>query len=457
MYTLIRFYYTDMQVDPSIFKTYDIRGIWGENLNAEIAVMIGKAYATYLKPKRVVCGRDVRVSGPEFQSAVIEGMRSMGVDVVDIGVVTSDALYFAVAKYGFDGGAMVTASHNPPQWNGIKFTRDLAKPIVGQENKDMGALVVSEAFVPVSETPGKVETFDIEPDYLQQIHSFNTEAAGRKLTVVVDPGNGTVTRFLERVMNALPYTWTAINNIPDGTFPGRNPNPLAAGALDGLGEAVRAAHADVGVAFDADADRMFLTDEQGNRISGDVLLVLLAKQFLKKYPNSPITYNLICSHMVPEEISKAGGQPIRTEVGHAFIKPAMRKYNAPFGGEISGHFYFRDHYFVDSGLVSMVVALDFLRLQDRPLSELVQDIDVYAHDAEVNSKVEDVQATLAKIKATHGEHIRDEIDGLTVEYPTWWFNARPSNTEPLLRLTVEAKTKEEMIARREELLQLIRS
>lgn len=445
-----------MQVDPSIFKTYDIRGIWGENLNAGIAVMIGKAYATYLKPKRVVCGRDVRVSGPEFQAAVIEGMRSMGVDVVDIGVVTSDALYFAVAKYGFDGGAMVTASHNPPQWNGIKFTRDAAKPIVGQENKDMGALVVSEAFVPVSDTPGSVETFDIEPDYLKQIQSFNTETPGRKLTVVVDPGNGTVTRFLDRVMSGLPYTWSAINNIPDGTFPGRNPNPLAAGALDGLGEAVRAAHADVGVAFDADADRMFLTDEQGNRISGDVLLVLLAKQFLKKYPGSPITYNLICSHMVPEEITKAGGQAIRTEVGHAYIKPAMRKYNAPFGGEISGHFYFRDHYFVDSGLVSMVVALDFLRLQDRPLSELVKEIDVYAHDAEVNSKVADTQQTLAKIKAAHGAAIRDEIDGITVEYPTWWFNARPSNTEPLLRLTVEAKTKEEMMQRREELLQLIR-
>lgn len=445
-----------MQVDPSIFKTYDIRGIWGTTLNAELATMIGRAYATYLKPKRVVCGRDVRVSGPEFQAAVIAGMRSMGVDVVDIGVVTSDALYFAVAKYGFDGGAMVTASHNPPEWNGIKFTRDLAKPIVGQENKDIGNLVVSEAFVPVKSTPGSLEAFDIEPDYLTQVRSFDSGGAGRQLKVVIDPGNGTVTRFLDKVMLGLPYDWSAINNSPDGTFPGRNPNPLAAGALDGLGEKVRASHADVGVAFDADADRMFLTDEQGVRIPGDVLLVLLAKQFLQKYPGSPITYNLICSHMVPEEITKAGGQPIRTEVGHAYIKPKMRAENAPFGGEISGHFYFRDHYFVDSGLVSMIVALDFLRQQDQPLSALVAAIDIYAHDAEVNSKVDDVQATLAKIKTAHSEHIRDEIDGLTVEYPTWWFNVRPSNTEPLLRLTVEANTKDEMIARREELLQLIR-
>lgn len=445
-----------MNVDRSIFKTYDIRGIWGATLNAELATMIGRAYATYLKPKRVVCGRDVRVSGQEFQAAVIEGMRSMGVDVVDIGVVTSDALYFAVAKYGFDGGAMVTASHNPPEWNGIKFTRDLAKPIVGQENQDIGNLVVSEAFAPVKLTPGSLEAFDIEPDYLTQVRSFDSGGAGRKLKVVIDPGNGTVTRFLDKVMLGLPYDWSAINNSPDGTFPGRNPNPLAAGALDGLGEAVRANHADVGVAFDADADRMFLTDERGQRISGDVLLVLLAKQFLQKYPGSPITYNLICSHMVPEEIAKAGGQPIRTEVGHAYIKPKMRAENAPFGGEISGHFYFRDHYFVDSGLVSMIVALDFLRQQDQQLSALVTAIDIYAHDAEVNSKVDDVKATLAKIKTAYSDHIRDEIDGLTVEYPSWWFNVRPSNTEPLLRLTVEAKTKDEMVARREELLQLIR-
>lgn len=445
-----------MNVDASIFKTYDIRGVWGDNLNAAIAEMIGQAYATYLQPRRVVCGRDVRVSGPEFQSAVIRGMRQMGVDVVDIGVVTSDALYFAVAKYGFDGGAMVTASHNPPQWNGIKFTRDLAKPIVGQENKRLAEIVADEAFVPIKSTSGTLETFDIEPDYLTQVHSFDSGAGGRKLKVVVDPGNGTVTRFLEKVMAGLPYEWSAINNIPDGTFPGRNPNPLAPGALDGLGAAVRAAKADVGVAFDADADRMFLTDEQGQRIFGDALLVLLAKQFLKKFPGSPITYNLICSHMVPEEILKAGGQPIRTKVGHADIKPAMREHNAPFGGEISGHFYYRDHYFVDSGLVSMVVALDFLRQQHEPLSKLVQEIDVYAHDAEVNSTVKDMAASLAKIRAAHQSAIRDEIDGLTVEYPTWWFNARPSNTEPLLRLTVEAKTKEEMLQRREELLALIR-
>ena len=445
-----------MNVDPTIFKTYDIRGIWGQNLNADIAEMIGKAYVTFLKPKRVVVGRDVRISGPEFQAAVIRGIRSMGVDVTDIGVVTSDALYFAVGKYGFDGGAMVTASHNPSEWNGIKFTRDRAIPIVGKENTAIGELVGNEQFKKITEREGKQEYFDIVPDYLNQVLSFHNSTPGRALRVVIDPGNGTVTRFLNDVMARLPFEWSAINVEPDGNFPGRSPNPLAPGALDGLKAAVLAAKADVGVAFDADADRMFFTDEKGERILGDVLLTLLAKQFLKLYPGSAIVYNLICSHMVPEEITKAGGRPIRSAVGHAHMKPAMRENNAPFGGEISGHFFFRDHYFADSGLDAMVAGLDFLSGQDKPLSELVKEIDVYAHDAEVNSKVADIKATMTRIKEVHSAAIRDEIDGLTVEYPTWWFNARPSNTEPLLRLTVEAKTKEEMVAHREELLKLIR-
>lgn len=444
-------------INPKIFKTYDIRGIWGEDLTAEIAEDIGRAYASYLQPKKVVCGRDVRVSGPELQGAIIAGIRSMGVDVVDLGVVTSDALYFAVAKYGYDGGAMVTASHNPPEWNGIKFTRDLAKPIAGKENTTIGQLASARNFTPVSSTEGNLTTFDIEPDYIAQIRRFDSQRPGRRLNIVIDPGNGTVTRFLDKVMKDLPYDWTAINDTPDGTFPGRNPNPLAEGALDGLGEAVRERKADVGVAFDADADRMFFTDEHGIRIFGDILLVLMARQFLKKFPGAPITYNLICSHVVPEEIIKGGGKPIRTPVGHAAIKPTMREHDAPFGGEISGHYFFRDHYYVDSGLVSMVVALDFLRSQDKSLSELVREIDIYAHDAEVNSRVDDIPAVLAKLKSTYANGRLDETDGITIEYDTWWFNARPSNTEPLLRLTVEAKDRATFDEQRKKLLDLIRS
>ncbi len=446
-----------MNVNRSIFKTYDIRGVWGETLNVEIAEAIGKAYATFLRPSRVVCGRDVRTSGPDFQAAVIRGMRSMGVDVVDIDVVTSDALYFAVGKYGFDGGAMVTASHNPPQWNGIKFTRDQAIPIVGQENQTIGDLVVSEQFTPVKDTEGSLTTQDITMDYVAQVTSFHQVREQRKLKIVIDPGNGTVIPFLDKIMAVLGHDWVGINMEPDGNFPGRNPNPIADGALDGLKAAVLAEHADVGVAFDADADRMFFMDEQGNRIFGDVLTALLAKVVLQKEPGAPIVYNLICSHMVPEEITKAGGKPIRSAVGHAHMKPAMRQNNAPFGGEISGHFFFRDHYFADSGLIAMVVGLDYLAGQDQTLSALAAAVDVYAHDAEVNSTVEDIPGTLAKIKAAYPDGKMDEVDGITIEYPTWWFNARPSNTEPLLRLTVEAQTPAEMDQRRAELLAIIRS
>ncbi|MEK7637164.1 MAG: phosphomannomutase/phosphoglucomutase [Patescibacteria group bacterium] len=446
-----------MQVDSSIFKTYDIRGVVGDNLSTEIMRAIGQAYATYLKPKRVVTGRDVRVSGPELQAALIDGIRSLGVAVVDIGVVTTDALYFAVGKYGYDGGAMVTASHNPPQWNGVKFTREQAIPLFGDQGiKQIGDIVAADGFAKQAARPGTLTNFDIQPAYVEQVLSFGTFMSARKLKVVIDPGNGTVSRFLPDVMARLPFAWSAINMEPDGTFPGRNPNPLAPGALDGLKSAVLSAKADVGVAFDADADRMFFTDEHGQRVLGDAMTALLAKHFLKLYPGSAIVYNLICSHMVPEEITKAGGQPIRSAVGHAYMKPAMRQHDAPFGGEISGHFFFRDHYYADSGLDAMVAGLDFLSGQDKPLSELVRAIDIYAHDAEVNSKVDDISGTIAKIKAVYATGAPDETDGLTVEYPTWWFNVRPSNTEPLLRLTVEAKTKEEMVARREELLKLIR-
>jgi phosphomannomutase len=257
-------------------------------------------------------------------------------------------------------------------------------------------------------------------------------------------------------MSKLPFAWEGINLEPDGNFPGRNPNPLAAGALDGLAARVVATRADLGVAFDADADRMFFIDDQGQQVLGDVLTALLAEQFLKLYPGAAIVYNLICSHMVPEVITKAGGRPIRSAVGHANMKPAMRQHDAPFGGEISGHFFFRDFYYADSGLAAMVTGLDFLSNQPKPLSELVREIDIYAHDAEVNSTVADIPATLAALKGKYANGQIDQADGLTVEYADWWFNARPSNTEPVLRLTVEAKTVELMEQRRAELLAIIR-
>ncbi|MBI5405346.1 MAG: phosphomannomutase/phosphoglucomutase, partial [Candidatus Kerfeldbacteria bacterium] len=355
-------------------------------------------------------------------------------------------------------GAIITASHNPPQWNGIKMTRDRAIPIIKDEiQKRLVEIIETERYLPVQSSEGTLTSRDIQSDYVAQVLKFNSFAPGaRRLKVVIDPGNGTTIRFLPEIMKQLPVDWEWINEQPDGNFPGRNPNPLADGALDGLSKKVIDAGADVGVAFDADADRMFFVDETGRRVSGDVLTALLAKEFLQLHPGSNIVYNLICSHMVPEEIVKAGGTPVRSPVGHAFIKPIMREHNAVFGGEISGHFFFRDHYFVDSGLVAMVVGLSYLANQAMPLSALVKAIDIYAHTAEVNTKVDDIPATLAKIKARYADGKIDEEDGVTVEYDDWWFNVRPSNTEPLLRLSVEARTTPAMEAKREELLKIIR-
>lgn len=445
-----------MTVNPAIFKTYDIRGVWGTDLTPAIGESIGRAYVTYLKPKRVVCGRDVRVSGPEWQSAIINGIRSMGVDVVDIGVVTSDALYFAVGKHGFDGGAMVTASHNPAQWNGVKFTRDQAIPLYGDQGmKQIGQIVQDDAGVLPGVSIGSYSEYDIAAEYKTQVLSFANLNPQRRLKVVIDPGNGTAIRFIPDVMAKLPVDWQGINMEPDGTFPGRNPNPLGEGALDGLRDAVVKNGADLGVAFDADADRMFFTDEQGNRIFGDVLIALLAKDFLTREPGAAIVYNLICSHMVPEEIVKSGGKPIRSAVGHAHMKPAMRANDAVFGGEISGHFFFRDHYYADSGMIAMVVGLNYLSRQTEPLSALVKKIDIYAHTAEVNTKVDDIPGTIARIKSAYADGKQDEVDGLTVEYPDWWFNVRPSNTEPLLRLSVEAKTMPGMERYRDDIIKII--
>lgn len=446
-----------MNVNPGIFKTYDIRGIWGTDLSSELAAAIGQAFATFLKPKKVVVGRDVRLSGPAMQRAFVEGVRRMGVDVTDIGVVTSDALYFAVGKYGFDAGVIVTASHNPPQWNGFKFVGKSVAPIYGDKGiKQIGQIVQDDAFDPPVASEGTYEEFEITADYLSQVLSFAGSSGGKKLKVIVDPGNGTAARFVPAIMEKLPYAWEGMNMALDGRFPGRDPNPLKQGALDGLQERVLAAKADVGVAFDADADRAFFMDEKGNRVFGDVLLALLAKHFLQWNPGAAVVYNLICSHIVPEEVRKSGGKPIRSPVGHAFIKAGMREHDAIFGGEISGHFYFRDHYYADSGLIAMVVALEYLRRQQKPLSELVRDIDIYAHTAEVNVEVDDIPAAIARVKQAFNDGTVDELDGVTVEYPEWWLNVRPSNTEPLLRISVEAKTKAEMERRRDEIIRLIR-
>lgn len=445
-----------MPVDPSLFKAYDIRGIAGKNLTPELAEAIGRAFVLYLKPRRVAVGRDVRVSGPALTAALIRGITAAGCDVMDIGIVTADALYFAVAHYGLDGGVICTASHNPPEWNGFKFTRERAVPLHSNEGIEQIRDLVTAGDLPTAKKLGTVRTRDIHHDYVQKVLSFVLAVPKRKLSVVVDPGNATAAVFLPKVFKSLPFEMFGIHMELDGNFPGRNPNPLIAGAIEPLARAVRERTADVGVAFDADADRMFLVDERGTLVRGDMLLALLAKPFLAREPGATVVYNLICSHATPEAIAADGGRPVRSRVGHAYIKPAMKRENAVLGGEVSAHFFFRDFWYADSGLSAMVASLTFLASQERPLSALVAEVQRYARGDEINTKVTDIPGTIARIKAKFADGKHDEEDGLTVEYPEWWFNVRPSNTEPLLRLTVEAANPTELQRREAEVLVLIR-
>lgn len=445
-----------MTVDPTLFKAYDIRGIAGKNLTVELAETIGRAFVAYLQPKRVAVGRDVRTSGPELAAALIRGIMAAGCDVVDIGVCTSDALYFTVAHYGFDGGCIVTASHNPPEWNGFKFARAGAAPLHSNEGIEQIRYLVRTGNLPDAPTAGTLTLKDIAEAYLEKVLSFGFLPPKRRLTVVVDPGNATAGAFLPKLFSRLPYEISGIHMELDGTFPGRNPNPLIAGATEPLARAVRERGADVGVAFDADADRMFLVDERGELVRGDMLLAILAKPFLAREPGAAVVYNLICSHAVPEAIVAGGGRPVRSRVGHAYIKPAMRRENAVLGGEVSAHFFFRDFWFADSGLSAMVAALSYLASQDRPLSALVAGVQKYARGDEINTRVEDIPGTIARIKEKFSDGKQDTEDGLTVEFPEWWFNVRPSNTEPLLRLTVEAANETELKRREDEVLALIK-
>lgn len=441
---------------PSIYKAYSIRGVWGVDIDERLAELLGKAFVTLVKPRRIVVARDGRLSSPACSRALITGIRSLGVDVVDIGMVPIDVFYYCIDQHGFDGGAMVTASHNPAEWNGLKFMRAHAVPLIGDDNAALGRIAESGRFVSIRSGPGAYETKNVTQDYVNLMLAAGNFDGGRRLKIVIDPGNGVAATVLPIILQRLPCEWQGINMAVDGGFPSRDPDPSKKGALEGLADAVVAARADLGMAFDADADRVLFVDSDRNVLRTGIPIVFLARKFLKQKPNAAVVYNLICSRAVPEGIAAAGGRPIRAGVGNINMIPAIRKTNAVFGGETAGHFRFLEHNVLDSAIMAMVVMLDYLSHEKKTFTELVREINRYVYDTE-NVKVDDVSVVIARVRHEHRQGAIDELDGLTVEYPDWWFNARPSNTEPLLRLTVEAKTKEEMEKRRDELLELIRN
>jgi phosphomannomutase len=449
-------------LDPAVgavFKAYDIRGLVPAELTPEIAYRIGRATAAFLGVDSLAVGRDMRISGPALSAALIDGLRDQGVTVTDLGLVSTDTLYFAVGRYGFGGGVMITASHNPAAYNGFKICRDEARALsmdtgIG-EIRDM---VVSGDIPPVAEQRGDLLHKDVLAAYAEYVLGMVDPLTIKPLKIAIDAGNGMAGELVPRVFASLPCEVVPLYFELDGTFPNHEANPIEPENIHDLQRTVIEQGCDLGVAFDGDADRMFLIDEKGAFIGGDMTTAMVATQMLRNNPGSAIVYNLICSRSVPETITNMGGRPIRSRVGHSFIKALMRDEDAIFGGEHSGHFYFRDNWYADSGMIALLTVLQLVSDEGQPLSDVLGPIDTRVRSGEINSEVPDVEATMKLVEETftaQGAEI-DHLDGLTVEFPTWWFNLRASNTQPLLRLNVEADTPAELDSRKAEVLALIR-
>ena len=438
-----------------IFKAYDVRGVVPDDLDEDVARRIGAAFASWSGASRIAVGRDCRLSSASLAAAVGEGVTSQGADVVDLGLASTDLVYFASGSLDV-AAVMLTASHNPPQWNGMKFCLAGAKP-VGEDTGLADIRHLADGELAPAGAPGLVEARDVLDAYADHVLTFVDAGAMRPLTVVADTGNGMGGLVVPAVFARLPVTLIHLYAELDGTFPNHPADPIDPENQRDVKAAVLAHHADVGLSFDGDADRVFLIDERSEGVSGSEVTALVAKAMLERAPGAKIVHNLITSWAVPEVIRENGGTPIRTRVGHSFIKQVMAETGAVFGGEHSGHYYFRDNYRADSGLIAAVVVLEQLSRAGGPLSALLAPFRRYRSSGEINSKIHDKDAAIRRIAAAYPEGRQDRTDGLTVEFGDWWFNVRPSNTEPLLRLNVEARTEELLKERTAALLDIIRS
>jgi phosphomannomutase len=442
---------------PDIFKSYDVRGIYPAELSDDLAYDIGRALVAELGVTSIVAGRDMRPSGEALFAALARGANEAGADVTDIGLVSTDALYFAVGKYDFAGGVMITASHNPANYNGLKMTRDRAQAISFETGlsaiKDR---IASGDFPPPAATPGTMHKRDVLDDFAAHCLTFVDPAKIKPFKIAIDAGNGMAGLTVPYVFKHLPCHITPLFFELDGTFPNHPASPIEPENMIDLQKAVVENGCDLGVAFDGDADRMFIVDEKGGLIGGDIVTALVAINMLERYPGATILYNLICSRSVPEEIEKHGGVALRSQVGHSLIKKTMRDRDVVFGGEHSGHFYFRDNWFADSGMIALLACLEVFSNANAPVSEVIAPIDTRFRSGEINSRVKDIPAKLAELEAHYADGEIDHLDGLTVGFPDWWMNVRPSNTEPLLRLNVEGDTPGAMERNRDEALRIIR-
>ena len=451
-----------MNVNPDIFKAYDIRGLYPGDIDEAIVRQIGRAYVAYLKARRIGVSRDMRVSSPTLAAAFIEGAREQGADVVDYGMCSTDMLYFAVVTDGLDGGAQITASHNPKQYNGIKLVRAGALPLSGDAGiDDIRNMVASDCIPAFTGARGGIATGEVLPAYVEKVMSFIDPAIVKPFNVVLDAGSGMGGLVAPHLFDRLPCRVTSLCFEVDGTFPHHEANPLIEENRRDVIARVLAEKADIGIAWDGDADRCFFIDGSGEFIAGDFITALLAEAFLLKHPGATVIYDLRASHAVRDTVARLGGTALKNRVGHSFIKQRMREENGIFAGEVTGHYYFRDFYQADNGFIPALLILELMSMKDKSLRDLLAPYrERYFISGEINTTVtsmREVPAKLAALEARYHDAQIEKMDGLSIDYPDWHFNVRPSNTEPLLRLNLEANTPEMMAARRDEVLALIRS
>jgi phosphomannomutase len=438
----------------TIFKAYDIRGTVPDQLDAELCRRIGAAVARFAGAPSLLLARDMRPSGVELSAAFADGATSQGVDVVDLGLASTDLMYYASGELDAPG-AMFTASHNPAGYNGIKLCLAGAKP-VGEDTGLAEIKAMAASDLAPAERRGTVTQRSVLDDYAAHVRSFVDTAALRPLKVVADTANGMGGYVAPEVFAGLPFEVTYLFQELDGTFPNHPADPIQVENLKDLQAKVLETGADIGLAFDGDADRVFLVDERAQPVSGSLTTALLAQGILAKHPGETVLHNLICSKSVPEVIRESGGVPVRTRVGHSFIKSVMAETGAVFGGEHSAHYYFRDNYRADSGLIASLIVLEQLSVTGQPLSALLAPLDRWAASGEINSRVDDPATVIEQVAGIYADGEQDRLDGLTVDFGDWWFNLRPSNTEPLLRLNLEARTRQACDARTAEVLGHIR-
>ena len=447
-------------LDPKVFKAYDVRGIYPDELDEAGAYAIGRAYVDEFQPRALAVGRDMRLSAPQMAEALIRGCSDEGAEVLDLGLIGTEMLYFAVGSLGLDGGIMVTASHNPKEYTGMKIVRRGALPVGG----DSGLLDIRTRAMTLEERSegqslGQVRQEDIWPRRVDAVLSFIDVGAVKPLRVVIDAANGMGGVMLPPVVKRLPIDAVPYFFEPDGTFPNHEPNPLLPENREFIIEKVRTERADLGIAFDGDADRCFFVDDTGEFVPGDFVTALLAESILEKAPGAKILYDVRASWAVPQTIERAGGVPLVNRVGHAFFKHRMREEGAVFGGEVSGHYYFQEFFRADSGVIPFLLMLELVSKRGQKLSEILAAYrERYFITGELNTPVDDVALKLQELKERFGpEGTISHLDGLSVDAEDWHMNVRPSNTEPLLRLNLEALSPDLMERKRDEVLEVIRS